>query len=302
MTTSRRAPARAYAILLGAQLAVGAAAIFARYALTGAQPLAVSALRLLVASGILLGIARLRTREHHALTKRENILLLFAGLALALHFAGWIWSLQFTSVAIATLLVCSSPIWTAVYDFVILQRSLSRLAWVGFSCGAVGLVLVLNSHSNRVPVPGHSYAGYLLALGGSVAIGAYLILVREVRSQLSTRSIITRTYGYAAVTLTVGALLTHQGAPNVTNTSAWLGILAMALLSQLLGHTSLNISLHFFSPSAISFSTLLEPVIAAILAAIIFQETLDVLALLGGCVVLASNAIVLYAEADWARN
>ncbi|MDQ6933046.1 MAG: DMT family transporter, partial [Candidatus Eremiobacteraeota bacterium] len=215
---------------------------------------------------------------------------------------GWVWSLQFTSVAVSTLLVCSSPIWTAAYDSVVHRRTLPRLGWLGFCCGAIGLAMVLHSGTTRVPIPGHESTGYSLALGGSVAIAAYLMLVREVRSQLSTRDIVTRTYTYAAVALALAALLTHQGPPVLANTTAWLGILGMALISQSLGHTAINVSLHFFSPSAISFATLFEPVVAAVLAAILFGETLGGLTLLGGCIVLLSIGTVLYAEADWARN
>ncbi len=302
MRSPRNPPARAYGILFGAQLAVGAAAIFARYALTGAEPLAVSALRLAVASAVFLGIALARNQERHILTKREHSLLLFAGVSLALHFAGWIWSLQFTSVAISTLLVCSSPIWTAAYDSLVLRRRLAGLGWFGFACGAAGLAMVLRSNVTRVPVPGHASAGYTLALAGSLAIAAYLILVREVRSELSTRAIVTRTYAYAAGVLALAALLTHQAPPALANTTAWFGILAMALISQSLGHTAINVSLHFFSPSAISFATLFEPVVAAALAAALFHETLSALTLYGGLIVLFSIGTVLYAEAARARN
>lgn len=297
-----KTPSHAYAILFGAQLAVGAAAIFARYALTGAEPLAISALRLVIASAVFLGIALAGNRERRLLTRREHLLLLFAGIALAAHFAGWIWSLQFTSVAISTLLVCSSPIWIAAYDSLVLRRRLATLAWFGFACGAAGLAIVLHSNVTLVPLPGHPSAGYALALAGSLAIAAYLILVREVRAQLSTRAIVTRTYAYAAVALTLAALLTHQGPPALANKVAWFGIFAMALISQSLGHTAINVSLHFFSPSAIAFATLFEPVVAAILAAVIFHETLSALTLSGGFIVLLSIGAVLYAEAARFRN
>ncbi|MDQ6826522.1 MAG: DMT family transporter [Candidatus Eremiobacteraeota bacterium] len=298
----QKAAARAYAILFGAQLAVGAAAIFARYALTGAEPLAVSALRLVIASSVLFSIALFRREGKGAVTKRQNVLLLVAGVALALHFAGWIWSLQFTSVAISTLLVCSSPIWTAAYDALVLRRPLARLGWLGFGAGAVGLTMVLSSTATPAPVPGHAAVGYALAISGSVAIAAYLILVREVRSQLSTRTIVTRTYSCAAATLTLAALFAHQRAPLVTNSTAWLGILAMALISQLLGHTGLNAALRFFSPSSVSFATLLEPIFAAVLAAIVFHEQLSAFSIAGGCIVLSAIAAVLYAEASAERS
>jgi drug/metabolite transporter (DMT)-like permease len=75
----------------------------------------------------------------------------------------------------------------------------------------------------------------------------------------------------------------------------------MALISQLLGHTAINASLRWFSPSAVSFATLLEPVIAAVLAFGIFGEAVPRLAVVGAAILLASIAVVLREERlpDW---
>ncbi|MBD5656555.1 MAG: EamA family transporter [Candidatus Eremiobacteraeota bacterium] len=103
-----------YLRLLGAQLAIGAAAIFARYALQGAGPLAVSALRLGIAALIAIVVARGFAR----LSPRRETAFIFAGLALALHFATWLASLQYTSIAVSTVLVTTTPIWTEIYDVI----------------------------------------------------------------------------------------------------------------------------------------------------------------------------------------
>lgn len=283
-----------YVILGGAQIAVGAAAIFARWALGGADPLAVSAARLAIAAVLLLGAAIfMRAKSARRPTRRENVILAFAGLALAVHFSTWIWSLEYTTVAISTLIVTTTPIWTALYDTLVLKRPLSRVATFAFATGIVGMGMVVGFDTTAPPVAGHQFLGAALAFVGSLGIGAYFILVREVREALDTRAIVTRTYSWAALALVAAAAIAHQPPPPLHATVAWSGILAMALVSQLLGHTALNAALRWFSPSAIAFATLLEPVIAAVLALVLFAEAVAPLSIVGGVILLASIGVVL---------
>ena len=285
-----------YLILAGAQLAIGAAAIFARYALSGAGPIAVAASRLTIATIVLLAIAAIRRSRKRVHSPRERAIFFVAGIALAIHFAAWIWSLEYTTVAISTLLVATTPIWTALYDATVHGRRLSRPAAIAFVTGGVGLVMVVGFDRTAPPHPGHELFGAALALLGSFAIGAYLLLVREVRDRFSTRAIVTRTYGWSAVALVAGAALAHQPPPSVHAKAAWAGIFAMAFASQLLGHTGLNAALRWFTPSAISFTTLLEPVFASVLALVVFGEAVTPLAFLGGIILLGSIAVVLREE------
>lgn len=289
-----------YVILGGAQLAVGAAAIFARWALGGAQPLAVSAARLAIAALLLLmASAFARGAARRPVSNRENVLLGFAGVALAIHFSTWIASLEYTTVAISTLIVSTTPIWTAIYDAIVLKRRYSALATGAFAAGVAGMAMVVAFDATRPPNPGHEVLGWLLALIGSLGIGAYFIIVREVRADLGTRQIVTRTYSWAAAALVAAALVAHQPLPPLQASAAWGGILAMAFVSQLLGHTALNAALRWFSPSAIAFSTLLEPVAAAGLALLIFGEAVPPLAIVGGVVLLVSIALVLREDRAW---
>ncbi len=284
-----------YALLGGAQLAVGAAAIFARYALTGAGPLAVSASRLAIAAAVLLVVAAVRGERTRPLPSQAARLAL-AGVALAVHFAGWIASLEYTTVAVSTLLVATVPIWTALYDGVVHKRSPSPRTLWAFAGGAAGLVLVVGFNATAPPIPGRPLLGAALALAGSLAMAVYLLLVRDVRGSLGTRTIVTRTYTWAAIVLIAAAALARQPAPALTDIPAWGGILGMALVSQLLGHTALNAALRWFSPSGVAFSTLIEPVSAAVLAFFIFGERLASLAIAGGIVLLVAIGVVLREE------
>lgn len=293
---------RKYAVLGLAQVAVGAAAIFARFALGGAAPLAVAAARLTIAAAFLILLAGMRraiAREPAArVAASDGYVLAAAGLALAVHFAGWIWSLEYVSVAVSTLLVTTTPIWTALYEALVRGRKLSTAAWGALGAGVIGLILVVGFNAARPPIAGHEVLGCILALTGSVAIGVYLMLVREVRGAYGTRTIVTRTYTWAAVALVAAAAVARQAPPMLHDTRAWGGILAMALISQLLGHTALNAALRWFSPSAVAFTTLLEPVCAGLLAYAAFGERLDAVALGGGLLLLLAIGVFLREEAE----
>jgi drug/metabolite transporter (DMT)-like permease len=296
MTTvnGQRGASVPYFRLLGAQLAIAAAAIFARYALSGAGPIAVSALRLGLAALAALAIAGRFAR----LSRGREFAFGLAGLALAIHFATWIASLEFTSVAASTLLVTTTPLWTELYD-VVRERRPPSLAYVGSLALALpGVALLVSAHpAVPAPVPGRALLGDALALAGSIAIGAYLLLVRDAGAEpvarLGTRQVIARTYSWSALALILAATLARQPPPPLGDAPAWGGIFAMALVSQMLGHTALNASLHDFSPSTISLTTLLEPVFAAALAAALFHETLTAQAVTGGILVLAAVGVTL---------
>jgi len=233
-----QASLRPYLVLIVAQLAVGSAAIFARFALTGAGPMAVSASRLTIAALALLALASVRCpRDRVSISRRDRTVFAIAGLALAIHFAAWIWSLQYTSVAVSTLLVATAPIWTALYDAFARGLKLSAAALCSFAAAAAGLVMVVGFTATPPPVPGHSLLGAGLAIAGAIGIAIYFILIREVRASFGTRAIVTQTYTWAAVALVIAAVATRQPPPPLADGAAWGGIIAMALVSQLLGHS-----------------------------------------------------------------
>jgi drug/metabolite transporter (DMT)-like permease len=135
--------------------------------------------------------------------------------------------------------------------------------------------------------------GDLLAIAGSIALSAYLLAIRTVSDSYPTRLIVSRTYAWAAVGLLIVACIAGQPPPKADDLVSWGGITCMALISQMLGHTGINASLKHFSASTVAFSTLLEPVFAAALAALLFAEQLSFQALCGCLIVLACLIVVL---------
>jgi drug/metabolite transporter (DMT)-like permease len=213
-----------------------------------------------------------------------------AGLLLAAHFACWIASLDFASVALSTLLVCSSAIWTEAYA--VLRRGRIDLYAAISVAGALAGVAIVVGAPDRVNTP----LGLALAIGGAIAIAAYLIVVRATDARYDTLAVTSRTYTYAAVALIVAAAFAHDHLPPTGDLRAWGGILAMALISQLFGHTALNAAVRVLSATFVSTTTLLEPVVAAALAAWLFGERLGATTALGALVILAAIAVALRGE------
>jgi drug/metabolite transporter (DMT)-like permease len=156
---------------------------------------------------------------------------------------------------------------------------------------------VVLAHAAPAPITGHAALGAILATLGGIAMSVYLTLVRSVRSDLNALAIVARTYAWAAIVLAVLALIVHENPPALADRSAWLAIIAMALVSQLLGHTAMNVSLQWFTPTTVGFATLLEPVIAAVLAAVIFGEALAGTTLAGAVLLFAAIALAIRNQA-----
>ena len=281
---------RALALVALAQLAIGAAAIFARFALVTGGPLGVSWARLSIAAAIMLAIA-VQRGALRLIDRRSERNLVVAGMLLALHFACWIGSLKFASVAISTLLVCTTPVWTEAYA-VARRRRIDGYAALSIAGALAGVAIVVGA-PDRANTP----LGIALALGGAIAIAAYLVIVRGVDARYDTLAVTSRTYTYGAVSL--GLTLWWTGATGAlpNDLRGWLGVLAMALVSQLFGHTALNAAVRVLSVTLVSTMTLLEPVIAGVLAAWIFGERLGPGTAIGAVVIVLAIGVALRGEA-----
>jgi drug/metabolite transporter (DMT)-like permease len=272
-------------------LAIGAAAIFARLALTGAGPLSVSALRVGIAAVpvVLVALPRGAYARYDRTTERR---LLAAGIVLALHFGLWIASLQYATVAVSTLLVCTTPIFAEAWT-VARTRTWRPLAAAGIAAAVAGVAIIAG-----VPAQGNAPLGIGLALGGAVAFAAYLLLVRASDARYTTLAVVARTYPLAAVLLALGALAVHDRVPSLSAHLAWGGIFAMALVSQLFGHVAVNAAVRTLSATLVGTTILLEPVIAAVAAAFVFGERLTPATGAGALIILAGIAFVVRAEPE----
>ncbi len=277
--------------LISGVLAVSTGAIFAK--LAEAPALVIAAYRVGLASLILAPIAWWQARDELlGLEKKDYLLALLSGFFLALHFSTWISSLSYTSVANSVVLVNTNPLWVGVLTPVISQDRLTLTTKIGIVISVIGGAII---GAGDFATGGQALWGDFLALLGSICAAMYLLLGRNLRRKLSLLAYVIICYGSAAIILWV--LVIALGLQIVGFSSGtYAAFAAMALISQIIGHTSYNWALKWFSASLIAVTLLGEPIAATVLAYIIFAETLTWTKLVGGSLILV--AIYLAARGE----
>ena len=287
-------PLAPYLVLGIALLAVSHAAIFAR--LADAAPLAIAAWRLGIACLVVLPLAVTGTRGG-GLSLRPMALATGAGALLALHFATWIASLDYTSIARSVLLVSTAPIWVAVIQFVIGRGVPARSTLIALACVTAGAAVVSSSGGTGEA----GYQGDLLALAGAIAMAGYLLLSREAQAALPFRAYLGVAYGSAALLLWLAVLATRTPVAGYDATTWW-ALAGMALVSQLIGHSGYNWSLRHLSPQFVAVVLIGEPVLASCLGWWLLGEELDWRTGAGGTLILAGIALCAMAARERRRS
>ncbi len=280
-------------LVLGvALLATSHGAIFAR--LAEADALAIAAWRMGLAAAVVVPFALASPGQGIALARREAALAAAAGLCLALHFATWIASLEYTTIARSVLLVSTAPIWVAVAEFLLGRGAPAMPTILALACASVGAVVV-----GTDGLAGPATRGDLLAVAGAVAMAAYLMLSREAQRKLSFRAYLGIAYGAAAALLWLAVLAMGTPAAGF-GASTWWALAGMAVVSQLIGHSGYNWSLRQLGPLFVAVALVGEPVIAALLGWWLLGEQPSWRTGAGGVLILAG--ILLGAAAARGRR
>ena len=270
-----KTPLRAYAVIALAIVATSSAAILIRYALDESMPpLLIAGSRLAIATLALTPLALGRHRARiAALSRRELAMVVVSGLCLALHFTAWVSSLQYTTVLVSVVIVSTGPIWVAIMEVAFLRIRLSRLVVTGLLVALAGGALI------GIPLDGaglasdldSTIAGALLAWLGALSISVYMLIGRTLRPRLSVIPYVWLVYGCASVAAALVMLVTATPALGF-RAEGYMILLAMGLVPQLLGHSSLNYLLEYFPAALVSMFSQLEPIGSAVLALFLFRE------------------------------
>jgi len=270
-----------------AMAAVSTAAILIK--LSSSHPLTIAAWRLLIADAILLPFFIWTFRSERFTIGRKRFFQLGAvGLALALHFALWIWSFQMTKVSSSVVLVTTHPLFVVVISVTYFKEKLNIKAVLGMVIALVGSFLLI---AGDLTISKETLTGNLLALGGAVMAGIYILAGSRFRKDISLPGYAFIVYLWAALFLLFAIFFT--GVPFLSSSpTEYLILFALAIGPMLAGHTIYNWSLKYVSPTFVSVSLLGEPVGSTILAMTILSEMPGAGAIIGGPVVLAGIYLV----------
>jgi drug/metabolite transporter (DMT)-like permease len=275
----------AAAALVLAVLAISWGSILVR--LCDAQPLTIAFLRVGIAS-LLLAPPALAMRSRRVRTDRRwGAAAAAAGLLLALHFATWIASLSFTSIAASTLLVSTQPVFSLLLSRRLLGEKAGGRAVIAMLVALGGVALIVwgdrRAGEDRL-------LGDLLALAGAVTAAGYLIVGRRVRESVALPTYLGVVNLWAAIGAGGLALLFTQPLLPVAQVDlAWCFL--MALVPHLLGHGTLNWAVRRLRAYLVNLTVLGEPVLASLYAFLVFAEAPPLLVYPGALLIGAGVAL-----------
>ena len=264
-------------------LGISLSAIFVKYS---AAPSAVTAAFRLSWTVILMSPVVWAKREIREellhIEKKQLLISVLSGIFLAIHFVLWFESLQHTSVASSTSIVCTEVIWVALGYCLFLKGRLSKKAVLAIIVTFAGSVAIACADSSAGAV--HVY-GDILALVSAVAVAVYTLFGRIVRNSVSTSVYTYVVYVSCAAVLLATCMVQNYPLFGYGMSAVVVGLL-LSVFSTILGHSIFSWCLKYFSPAFVSASKLCEPVVASIIAVFLFSELPSLLQVFGGAMII----------------
>jgi drug/metabolite transporter (DMT)-like permease len=293
-----------FIILFFGVISISAAAIFIRLAQKEVNSFVIATARMVISTVPLIPVVLFKhLPEMKRISKKDFLLSLLAGFFLSIHFASWITSLEYTTIASSVVIVCTTPIWVTLLGVLFFHEKVKKTILLGVILTLVGGIIIALSENcsssilhpvcnfEMTHIVGNRVLGNILALLGALMAAGYFIIGKNVRKRISLIPYVFIVYATSAVFLSLLIIVTKPEVhPYQTLTYLWL--ILLAIFPQLIGHSLFNWSLKYISATFVAIATMGEPVGSTILAIIIFREIPTPLKVVGAIVILSGIYIV----------
>ena len=236
-------------------------------------------------------------------SRKEFVYFTFAGLFLAVHFATWILSLFYTTIAQSLVIVNASPAMVVILGVVFLREKINQYQIVGIFLSIVGGLIIAFGSIQPTNQAVNPLFGNLLAFLGAITFSGYIIIGRIIRKTYDVDLFIYTLYVYviSSIFLFIIALFTNQhelflSLLGKAPIEAYVGFFLLAGISTIFGHTLYNYSLKEIKAAIVSVVTLGEPIISSILAILILFEYPSLITIIGGFIILVGVSITILKE------
>jgi drug/metabolite transporter (DMT)-like permease len=271
--------------LVVAVFAVSTGAPFVKWA-DDTPGVAFAAMRVSLAAVLLLVLGRRELAALRALSRRDRWFVLLAAAFLAIHFGVWIASLSFTSTAASVALVCTNPVFAALFGRLLGDR-VTRREVAGIAIAAAGCAVLAGGDWQA---GGAALAGDALALLGAATATAYLIVGRRLRASVPLLPYLGLVNAIAAVLLLAAVVATGTSLVGL-RVEAYAGAAGAAVIASVVGHTLINAAVRTTPTHVVALAVLGEPVVSSLMTWAAFKEQPPLHAALGGAVILAGIAV-----------
>jgi drug/metabolite transporter (DMT)-like permease len=294
-TQPRSASRAAWAALLVVWFVWGSTFVAIRVGVESIPPLAMAAVRYLVAGAVLLPVARMTGAPALRASDRPGIrqwlgMSVVGTMLLAFGNGAACYAEQTLPAGFTALLIATVPFWMVLADRVISRRAVGWLGWLALIVGASGVAILARPHGSGAALP------TLVVLGGSLSWGAGSVLVGRLPAPArpllgSSMEMLTGGAVLAALAAATGELGRFD--PGQVSGRSWLALAYLIVPGSLLAMTCYVIALRRLPTAAVSTYAYVNPVVAVGLGAMLLGEHLTPVTLVGGGVVLVSVALLL---------
>ncbi|MFC5530209.1 DMT family transporter [Cohnella yongneupensis] len=290
MTEHRTPPIPPLIPLLIGMIAISFAPILVRF--SDADVSVQGMYRMLFTVLLMLPFGRKQLRTIGSISRKDWLLLVLAGIFLALHFFLWMASLDYTSIASSTIILALEPVFVMVGAYFLFKDRIGRVALLGLFVALVGTCFV---SSGDLVLSDTAFTGDLLSFFGTLAVVVNMLIAKRILTRVSS-------YLYSLIVFAVSAILftVYNIASGISVTTypakEWLVFLLLAIVPTVFGHLIFNWLLQYLKTTTISMSVLAEPVGASILGMFIFGEFINGFQLAGGVLVIVGLLLYLRSE------
>jgi drug/metabolite transporter (DMT)-like permease len=291
-------------VLFTGLMAASTAAVFVRLGYAAGEGLndvglglAMATLRLCFASILLIPLWY-RTRHEGRPQKGAYWFALGAGVFLAIHFASWIPAFAFTSIAASTTIATSSPVWVAILLWLWRGEVPTRLTMIGIGVAIGGAIVLALGDAGGDGSGSNPLLGDALALIAALGFSFYFLMGQEAqRRGLSTSRYVTVAYPVGALSLVAVPFIVGPSYGELPGMVIFYGLM-LALVPQLIGHTSFNWAVKWVTPTLVTLVILMEPIGATILGVIFFGEVPGWMVLVGALILLGGVVTAVTGRRD----
>ncbi len=277
---------RLFFILIIALVSVSTTSIIVRV-LPSVPALTMAFWRMIIASALLWGYSFFKKPK--PLNKKDFVRVAGAGFFLGLHFACFFWGVRNTSIANATLLGNTGPVFTVALTFLI-YRSISKKVFFSLLMTLLGMVLIQKS---EISVGSTAFTGNMVSLLSGFCIAAVYMVAKSIRKKNDTIAYGRSLFFFAAVTISIVCFFANVSLFSFEiEDLRW--FLFLGFVPSILGHNSLNYALKFLSPTAVASIPLGEPIIASLIGWVLLGEIIPIDYFIGAPFVLIGICFILF--------
>jgi drug/metabolite transporter (DMT)-like permease len=218
-----------------------------------------------------------------------NKKMVLAGVFLGIHFALFFRSVQLTSIAEATLLGTTAPIFTEIYGFIFQRKKPLGIVVFGLCVAFLGAGILVSQSSFSET----SFTGNLFAVMCSVAIALVLIVGKNIRKNIGVFEYTRWLFFFAALTLLGISFFAEVSVFSFSKEEIpW--FLFLAIIPTMVGHNIFYYLIKSLATTTVAAIPLGEPLVSSLGALVFFGEPIGLAVVVGGGITLVGVFLVVW--------